>query len=1262
MFERFTERARQVVVLAQEEARTLKHNYIGTEHILLGLLREEEGLAARVLESLDITVERVRSQVVRIVGSGEEVTSGQIPFTPRAKKVLELALREALSLGHNYIGTEHILLGLVRENEGVAARILLDFDADSDKIRNEVIRMLSGPGGRRQGGGGGGGAGEGKKSSKLLDQFGRNLTRLAEEGKLDPVIGRETEIERIMQILSRRTKNNPVLLGEPGVGKTAVVEGLAARINKGEVPELLKNKQIYTLDLAALVAGSKYRGEFEERLKKVMKEITQRGDIILFIDELHNLVGAGAAEGAIDAASILKPALARGELQTIGATTLDEYRKYLERDSALERRFAQIKVDQPSPEDTVKILEGLRERYEQHHRVTITDDALEAAAELADRYISDRFLPDKAIDLIDEAGSRMRIKSMSTPPVYRDLEEEIETTRRDKEAAIEAQEFEKAANLRDTERQLTTRKRQLEDEWAEGENGERPDVGEEEIADIVSMWTGIPVFKLTEAETKKLIRMEEELHKRVIGQEVAITAVSKAIRRSRAGIKDPKRPAGSFIFLGPSGVGKTELARTLAEFLFGDEEAMIRIDMSEYMEKHAVSRLVGSPPGYIGYDEGGQLTEAVRRKPYSVLLLDEIEKAHPDVFNILLQILEDGRLTDAQGRTVDFRNAIVIMTSNIGASEIAKNTSIGFTVADETGMSYGDMKNRIMSDLKKVFRPEFLNRIDEVIVFHKLAKEEVKEIIDLMINRVRVQVAEHELQLELTDEAKDLLVDKGWDPSMGARPLRRAIQRYIEDPLADEVLRQGEMTPGSTVMVKRDASGDEEDKPLSLRSSTRRSRSEADEEARAREGRRRRQEGRRRAASQGPSGESPDGRRRRRVLSGSRRGARAGRSAIGTWSGGRFLHFGEAIEEERLEALLRPGDGIDTVLTADTYGQGEADPVLGRALAGVPRDDYCLVGAVGHDFYEGERDGPKGFPRFTDPRLRGPERVRELPADGDRARAWSGSAPTRSTCCCSTTPTAIGYSSEVVWDGMAALREAGLTARIGVAPGPANGFTLDLISCLERFGERIDWAMIILNPFEPWPGELCLDAAARHEVKVLTRVVDYGGLFWGDLRPGMELAERRPPHVPPRRLDRGRPREAGAAAADRRTGEADADPARLPVEPRPPGGRVRRPDPDPGDRPRGLPDRGQASRAGDAARRAAAQRRGRRRDPRDRRQHRLHGAEGRQPRARGRGAPRPLAAERRARRRRRPLGHRPRARPRRHPLVPSLSTTPVCGD
>jgi ATP-dependent Clp protease ATP-binding subunit ClpC len=820
MFERFTERARQVVVLAQEEARTLKHNYIGTEHILLGLLREEEGLAARVLESLDITVERVRGQVVRIVGSGEEVTSGQIPFTPRAKKVLELALREALSLGHNYIGTEHILLGLVRENEGVAARILLDFDADSEKIRNEVIRMLSGPSrGRGAGASAAGGpaGAEGKKSSKLLDQFGRNLTKLAADGKLDPVVGREIEIERIMQILSRRTKNNPVLIGEPGVGKTAVVEGLAQRITNSEVPELLKNKQIYTLDLAALVAGSKYRGEFEERLKKVMKEITQRGDIILFIDELHNLVGAGAAEGAIDAASILKPALARGELQTIGATTLDEYRKYLERDAALERRFQQIRVDEPSVEQTIEILKGLRDSYEQHHKVTITDEALAAAGELADRYIADRFLPDKAIDLIDEAASRMRIKSMTAPPANRELELEIETTRRDKEAAIEAQEFEKAANLRDKERRLTNKKHELEEQWESGETGgERPAIGEEEIADIVSMWTGIPVFKLTEAETAKLMRMEEELHKRVIGQHPAIEVISKAIRRSRAGLKDPKRPTGSFVFLGPSGVGKTELARTLAEFLFGDEDAMVRIDMSEYMEKHAVSRLVGSPPGYIGYDEGGQLTEAVRRKPYCVLLLDEIEKAHPDVFNILLQILEDGRLTDSQGRTVDFRHAIVIMTSNIGAQEIARNTPLGFAVSDdETGISYDEMKNRIMSELKKVFRPEFLNRIDDVVVFHKLQREEIKQIVELLLLRIRHSMAQRELQLELTDEAKDMLVEKGWDPAMGARPLRRAIQRFIEDPLADFVLRS-QLPPGSTVVVDPAPEGDEREVRLTI--------------------------------------------------------------------------------------------------------------------------------------------------------------------------------------------------------------------------------------------------------------------------------------------------------------------------------------------------------------------------------------------------------------------------------------------------------------
>jgi ATP-dependent Clp protease ATP-binding subunit ClpC len=803
MFERFTERARQVVVLAQEEARTLKHNYIGTEHILLGLLREEEGLAARVLEGLEITVDDVRAQVVRIVGSGEEVTSGQIPFTPRAKKVLELALREALSLGHNYIGTEHILLGLVRENEGVAARILADFDADSEKIRNEIIRMLSGPGGRQTRSGSGAGQGEGKKSSKLLDQFGRNLTKMAAEGKLDPVVGRQTEIERMMQILSRRTKNNPVLIGEPGVGKTAVVEGLAARISSNQVPDLLRDKQIYTLDLAALVAGSKYRGEFEERLKKVMKEIGQRGDIILFIDELHNLVGAGAAEGAIDAASILKPALARGELQTIGATTLDEFRKYLERDSALERRFQQVKVDEPSQEETTQILRGLRDRYEAHHRITITDEALEAAASFADRYISDRFLPDKAIDLMDEAASRMRIKTMTAPPTYRELEDEIDTVRKQKEGAIEAQEFEKAANLRDKERRLTNKKRELEEEWRNNDDAPRASIGEEEIADIVSMWTGIPVFKLTEAESQKLLRMEDELHKRVVGQEPAIEAVSRAIRRARAGIKDPKRPAGGFIFLGPSGVGKTELARTLAEFLFGDESALIQVDMSEYMEKHAVSRLVGSPPGYVGYDEGGQLTEQIRRKPYSVVLLDEVEKAHPEVFNILLQILEEGKLTDAQGRAVDFRNAILIMTSNIGAATISRNTPLGFSVSDETGMSYDDMKSQIMGELKKVFRPELINRIDEVIVFHKLTKEQITEIVDLLLVRLKEQLSEHNLSLQLTDEAKDLLVEQGYDPTMGARPLRRAIQRLIEDPVADKVLA-GELPDGTVIEVDRD--------------------------------------------------------------------------------------------------------------------------------------------------------------------------------------------------------------------------------------------------------------------------------------------------------------------------------------------------------------------------------------------------------------------------------------------------------------------------
>ncbi len=804
MFERFTERARQVVVLAQEEARDLKHNYIGTEHLLLGLLREGDGVAARVLGALEVSLEDVRGEIMRIVGEGEHEAQGQIPFTPRAKKVLELALREALSLGHNYIGTEHILLGLVRESEGVAARILNDLDADGDRIRQEVMRVLSGPSRRTQKPGATATAAAGKKSSKVLDQFGRNLTKYAEEDKLDPVIGRATEIERVMQILSRRTKNNPVLIGEPGVGKTAVVEGLAQRIADNEVPELLKDKQIYTLDLGALVAGSKYRGEFEERLKKVMKEITERGDIIIFIDEIHNLVGAGAAEGAIDAASILKPALARGELQTIGATTIDEYRKYLARDAALERRFQQILVKEPSVEETVLILKGLRDRYEAHHRIRITDEALESAAYLADRYISDRFLPDKAIDLVDEAGSRKRIQTMTAPPDYKEMEEKVLTVRKEKEAAIEGQEFEKAANLRDRERRLINEKKELEERWKNSEEGSRASIGEDEIAEVVAMWTGIPVVKLTEAETQKLLKMEEELHRRVVGQDEALTAVSKAIRRGRAGLKDPRRPAGSFVFMGPSGVGKTELARTLAEFLFGDEDALIQVDMSEYMEKHAVSRLVGSPPGYVGYEEGGQLTEAVRRRPYSVVLLDEIEKAHPDVFNILLQILEDGRLTDAQGRTVDFRNAIVIMTSNIGAATISKGQVLGFgEPVTEGGLEYGEMKSRVTNELKKIFRPEFLNRIDEVIVFHKLSKDQIYEIVELMLNRLREQLHDRKLNLELTNEAKELLLEFGYDPSMGARPLRRAIQRYVEDVLAEEVLN-GRLPLGSTVVMTRE--------------------------------------------------------------------------------------------------------------------------------------------------------------------------------------------------------------------------------------------------------------------------------------------------------------------------------------------------------------------------------------------------------------------------------------------------------------------------
>ncbi|HJX46213.1 MAG TPA: ATP-dependent Clp protease ATP-binding subunit [Gaiellaceae bacterium] len=806
MFERFTERARQVVVLAQDEARALKHNYIGTEHILLGLLREEEGLAARVLESLDITVEEVRAQVARIVGQGDEVTTGQIPFTPRAKKVLELALREALSLGHNYIGTEHILLGLVRENEGVAARILLDFDADAEKIRNEIIRMLSGPG-RRQGGATGGPAGEKSKSSKLLDQFGRNLTKQSTEGKLDPVVGRATEIERLMQILSRRTKNNPVLIGEPGVGKTAVVEGLAARIATNQVPELLKNKQIYTLDLAALVAGSKYRGEFEERLKKVMKEIMQRGDIILFIDELHNLVGAGAAEGAIDAANILKPPLARGELQCIGATTLDEYRKYIERDAALERRFQPVMVEEPTLEQTIEILKGIRERYEQHHKVTITDDALQAAADLSIRYIADRHLPDKAIDLIDEAASRVRLRYASAPPDLREAQKELERATRDKDSATNTQEYEEASRLRDAETSARERVETLRGAWQAQVADAQPTVDEEEIAHVVSMWTGIPVTRIAQEESERLLHMEDHLHKRVVGQQEAIETISRAVRRARAGLKDPKRPIGSFIFLGPTGVGKTELAKAVAEFMFGSEDALIKVDMSEFLERHNVSRLVGAPPGYVGFDEGGQLTEAVRRKSYAVILLDEIEKAHSEVFNILLQILEDGQLTDAKGRRVDFRNTIIIMTSNLGARQLQTNSSLGFrsfgeTEAARAEASYDNMRDKVQAELKTAFRPEFLNRIDATIVFRSLTQDEIRVIVDLMLARVRDQLRSQQMSLEVTQEAKDHIIKIGYDVAYGARPLRRVIQNMIEDVLAEQLLLS-RYKPGTTIVVDK---------------------------------------------------------------------------------------------------------------------------------------------------------------------------------------------------------------------------------------------------------------------------------------------------------------------------------------------------------------------------------------------------------------------------------------------------------------------------
>ncbi len=818
MFERFTDRARRVVVLAQEEARLLNHNYIGTEHILLGLIHEGEGVAAKALESLGISLEAVRNQVEEIIGQGGSSPSGHIPFTPRAKKVLELSLREALQLGHNYIGTEHILLGLIREGEGVAAQVLVKLGADLSRVRQQVIQLLSGYSGPAGSGSGGSGketagASSGQATdqasqsgSAVLDQFGRNLTQAARDKQLDPVIGRTREAERVMQVLSRRTKNNPVLIGEPGVGKTAIVEGLAQKIVAGEVPETLRDKHLYTLDLGALVAGSRYRGDFEERLKKVLKEIKTRGDIILFIDELHTLVGAGAAEGAIDAASILKPMLARGELQTIGATTIEEYRKYLEKDAALERRFQPIKVEEPTIAHTIEILKGLRDRYEAHHRVTITDQALVASANLADRYIADRQLPDKAIDLIDEAGARLRIKRMETPPDYKEVENKIAGVVEAKKRAVEDQDFELAGSLRDEEKELLSSKSEIETQIkAEGVDL-FDEVDEEAVAEVLSIWTGIPVYKLTEEETQRLLTMEDELHKRVIGQQDAVRALSQATRRTRAGLKDPRRPGGSFIFLGPSGVGKTELAKTLAEFLFGDSDSLISLDMSEYMEKHTVSRLVGSPPGYVGYEEGGQLTEAVRRRPFSVVLFDEVEKAHPDVFNTLLQILEEGRLTDAQGRSVDFRNTVLIMTSNLGTADLRK-ANVGFTKNDEA-VSYERMKEKVNDALKAHFRPEFLNRIDDTIVFHELSMDEVTQIVDLMIARTGEQLRAQGLGLELTDAAKGWLARKGYDPTLGARPLRRAIQRYVEDALSEKILYK-EFNAGEIIVVDLDSETDE---------------------------------------------------------------------------------------------------------------------------------------------------------------------------------------------------------------------------------------------------------------------------------------------------------------------------------------------------------------------------------------------------------------------------------------------------------------------
>jgi len=795
MFNRFTERARKVIILAKEEAKRFNHDYIGTEHILLGLIREGEGVAAAVLEKMGVSLENIRLEIEKLVQPGPTTQIiGDLPFTPRAKKALELAAEEARSLGHNYIGTEHLLLGLIREEEGVASQVLLNLGLDLNTVRNKVMEVLGSelPGF---------GQSTAKTKTPALDAFGRDLTALAKENKLDPVINRRNEIDRVIQILSRRTKNNPVLLGEAGVGKTAIVEGLAQAIIAGNVPELLHHKRLIVLDLALMIAGTKYRGQFEERIKAVMEEIKRSQDVIIFIDELHTLVGAGAAEGAIDASNILKPALSRGEIQCIGATTLDEYRKHIEKDAALERRFQTIMVDPPNVEQTIEILKGLRERYESHHRVVFTDEALQAAAKLSDRYITGRFLPDKAIDLMDESGSRARLNVLVVPPQIKELEIKVESLKKEKEIHIKDQDFEKAAALRDSERIAREELERLSREWSQEKDKMRPQLTEEDIAKIVSQWTGIPIFRLEEKESEKLLKLEEEIHKRVIGQDEAISAIAHAVRRSRAGIKDPRRPIGSFIFLGPTGVGKTLLGRALAEYMFGDEDALVQLDMSEYMEKFNVSRLIGAPPGYVGYEEGGQLTEKVRRRPYAVILLDEIEKAHPDVFNLLLQVFEDGRLTDSFARKVDFRNTIMIMTSNVGAELIRKAGSIGFKDQKEE-ITYQEMKEKLLEEVKRTFKPEFLNRIDDIIVFKPLVKDELVKIIDIELRLVMERLKDQDIKLDVTKEAKDFLIEKGFDPIFGARPLKRTIQRFVEDPLASEIISK-RFKEGSTIKVSR---------------------------------------------------------------------------------------------------------------------------------------------------------------------------------------------------------------------------------------------------------------------------------------------------------------------------------------------------------------------------------------------------------------------------------------------------------------------------